>query len=100
VADRTRGEPTDNTGSIREAVRSIDPLLPIDDVRTMEQAIADSSLCLHRIASMMGICGAIALLLSLLGIYSTMVYSMSQRTQEFGVRMASAPRAALCSAWR
>ena len=54
----------------------------------MESAIEESSQGLNFLSVLMGICGGIAGLLAVVGIYSMMSYSMSMRTHEFGVRMA------------
>jgi putative ABC transport system permease protein len=85
---RTRGEPGAIAPSIREAVRSVDSLLPVTGVRTMAEAVADSSAGLRHMALLMGVCGGIGLMLALVGIFSVMSYAVSQRTYEFGIRMA------------
>jgi predicted permease len=88
VVVRTHGEPASLTPEVRAALRALDPQLPMHGVRTMRRAISDNSLGLTILATLMGICGAIALLLSVVGIYSVMAYAIARRTGEFGVRMA------------
>ena len=85
---RTRGESAAVTGAVRAAVGSVDPLLAVHGVRTMQQAIVASTFGMNFMASLIGICGGIAVALSFLGIYSMMSYAVSQRRREFGVRMA------------
>ncbi len=74
---------------LREAVRGLDPNLPIYDVRTIEEffemrAISLSEMILNTIGAM----GLSALLLAMFGLYGLVAYSVSRRTREFGIRMA------------
>jgi putative ABC transport system permease protein len=85
---RTRGDPTAAASAVRSAFQQLDPTLPLDQVRTMRQAIAENGRGLNLLAMLLGVCGGIALLLAVIGIYGLMAYTFTQRTQEFGVRIA------------
>ena len=81
--------PTDQLiGAVRRAIRQANPLLPMNDVRTMNDVFRDS-LLLERLSSLvMTFFGVAALLMATLGVYGVMSYFVRQRTVELGTRMA------------
>jgi putative ABC transport system permease protein len=88
LAVRTAGEPEAITAAVRSLVRRADPDQPIYDLFTMRQRISERIIGLKYAATVMGILGLIGLTLSAVGIYGLMMYSVSRRTHEIGVRVA------------
>ena len=85
---RTAGDPMSTLGAIREAVRQVDPNLPMLDVITQMEQI-EKNLAQERIfAQAYVLFGGVALLLAAIGLFGLMSYSVARRTNEIGIRMA------------
>jgi len=85
---RTTGDPGGVVQQMRDAVYAIDPHQPVDQFRTLDEVRAASLAAPRLTATLVGVFAGIALLITAAGLAGVIAFSVNQRAQEFGVRMA------------
>jgi macrolide transport system ATP-binding/permease protein len=85
---RTAGAPSAAAAEVRSAIGQVDSRLPITEVETLRAQVNDNFRQIRLTASVAGLFSLLALALAAVGLYGLLAYSVAQRTNEIGVRMA------------
>jgi predicted permease len=88
VIVKARGPHQDAVSAVRDAVRSIDPGMPLLDVKTMDQQMAKVRFVPQAMTALAGPAAGVALLIAAIGLYGVVAHSVARRRREFGIRLA------------
>jgi putative ABC transport system permease protein len=85
---RTKQDPRSVTDEVRKTVMSLDPNLPIAEVKMLSEQVEESMFPVRMITSLSVGLGIVSAILAAIGLYGVMAYSVAQRTREIGIRLA------------